>query len=226
MCLSRTASVGFVVSMGMPMATSQDFMNWVCEPDLNPRYLHYLLMCEQESIRRFAHGTTHQTVYYPEAKASHVCIPERRIQDMIAGVLEALDDKIAINDRISAASFRIGRQPRYLQVSPLARVIGSGRANFLTSSTVRLYLPLIEYPGAVPVFGSGGVCGRNHEETLVPRSRDNRRSQGDSPAQFHWSKDWLLSHRHDLLCTGSEGPEVPAEIYASLPFDKLGLTSQ
>jgi type I restriction enzyme S subunit len=29
-CLSRTASVGYVVIMGRPMATSQDFVNWVC----------------------------------------------------------------------------------------------------------------------------------------------------------------------------------------------------
>jgi type I restriction enzyme S subunit len=35
-CLSRTASVGYVVVMGCPMATSQDFVNWVCsEPEFN-----------------------------------------------------------------------------------------------------------------------------------------------------------------------------------------------
>lgn len=102
-CLSRTASVGFVVSMGVPMATSQDFVNWVCGPGLQSQYLHYLLMSEQESIRRFAQGTTHQTVYYPEAKAFHVCIPGRREQDVIAELLRTLDDKIAINDRVANA---------------------------------------------------------------------------------------------------------------------------
>ena len=30
-CLSRTASVGYVVVMGREMATSQDFVNWVCD---------------------------------------------------------------------------------------------------------------------------------------------------------------------------------------------------
>ena len=29
-CLSRTASVGYVIQLGKPMATSQDFVNWVC----------------------------------------------------------------------------------------------------------------------------------------------------------------------------------------------------
>lgn len=78
-CLSRTASVGYVIQMGVEMCTSQDFVNWVCGPDLNPAYLRYILMFEQESIRRFAHGTTHQTMYYPEAKALHAMMPSRLI---------------------------------------------------------------------------------------------------------------------------------------------------
>jgi type I restriction enzyme, S subunit len=116
-CLSRTASVGFVVSMGAPMATSQDFINWVCGPMLNARYLHYLLMCEQASIRRFAHGTTHQTVYYPEAKAFHVCIPERFEQDLIARLLQALDDKLAVSEQICRISdeLRAFRLRRWMQ---------------------------------------------------------------------------------------------------------------
>ncbi|MFD4942097.1 restriction endonuclease subunit S [Streptomyces sp. NPDC058409] len=103
-CLSRTASVGYVVTMGVPMATSQDFVNWVCGSGISPKYLHYILVSEQESVRRFAHGTTHQTVYYPEAKAFHVCIPGRAEQEAIVGVLGALDDKIAVNERIAAAA--------------------------------------------------------------------------------------------------------------------------
>ncbi|MFI0979440.1 restriction endonuclease subunit S [Streptomyces sp. NPDC021093] len=103
-CLSRTASVGYVITMGVPMATSQDFVNWVCGPSLFSKYLHYILVSEQESVRRFAHGTTHQTVYYPEAKAFHVCIPERVEQEAIAGVLGALDDKIEVNERIAVTA--------------------------------------------------------------------------------------------------------------------------
>jgi type I restriction enzyme S subunit len=103
-CLSRTASVGFVVEMGQPMATSQDFVNWVCGPKLNSHYLRYILMLEQESVRRFAHGTTHQTMYYPEAKALHVLMPNRSQQNAIVKVLGALDDKIAANDQLIATS--------------------------------------------------------------------------------------------------------------------------
>ncbi|MET9923805.1 MULTISPECIES: restriction endonuclease subunit S [unclassified Streptomyces] len=106
-CLSRTASVGYVVTMGVPMATSQDFINWVCGPELSSRYLHYLLLSEQEAIRRFAHGTTHQTVYFPEAKAFHVCVPDRAEQDRIGAMLGALDEKIAVNERIAATALEL-----------------------------------------------------------------------------------------------------------------------
>ena len=86
---------------GKPMATSQDFVNWVCGPNIIPRYLLYVLVGEQESIRRFAHGTTHQTVYYPEAKALHVSLPPLPEQRAIAEVLGALDDKIEANRQVA-----------------------------------------------------------------------------------------------------------------------------
>ncbi|WP_233495782.1 restriction endonuclease subunit S [Geodermatophilus sp. TF02-6] len=111
-CLSRTASVGFVVETTRPMATSQDFVNWVCGPQVSSAYLRYVLMLEQDSIRRFAHGTTHQTMYYPEAKALHALLPCRRTQKAITEILGCLDDKIVANsivaekaDALAAAAY-------------------------------------------------------------------------------------------------------------------------
>lgn len=101
-CLSRTASVGYVVVMGKPMATSQDFVNWVCEAEhLDWRYLKSVLVAEKNSLLRFASGTTHQTIYFPEVKAFHVCLPPIEEQRRIADVLASLDDKIQSNKRLS-----------------------------------------------------------------------------------------------------------------------------
>ncbi|MBX3313769.1 MAG: restriction endonuclease subunit S [Actinobacteria bacterium] len=99
-CLSRTASVGYVVVMGIPMATSQDFVNWVCGPNLDHRYLKYVLQLERDTLLRFASGTTHQTIYFPEAKAFHILLPGIEQQRAIAGVMGALDDKIESNRRL------------------------------------------------------------------------------------------------------------------------------
>lgn len=98
-CLSRTASIGFVVAMGCPMATSQGFVNWVCTDEVNWRYLMYLLMAEQASMLKFAGGSAHQTIYYPELKALRVCLPPREEQDAIVSVLAALDEKDESNRR-------------------------------------------------------------------------------------------------------------------------------
>jgi type I restriction enzyme, S subunit len=100
-CLSRTASVGYVLKMGRRMATSQDFVNWVCGPKLLPDYLKYVLLAEGEHLLRFASGTTHQTIYYPEAKAFHVLLPPPVEQRSIVGVLGALDDKIELNRKMN-----------------------------------------------------------------------------------------------------------------------------
>jgi type I restriction enzyme S subunit len=100
-CLSRTASVGYVVVMGRPMATSQDFINWICGPNLDPHFLKYVLFSETEALWRFASGTTHQTIYYPEAKAFHVCLPPLPEQKRIAHILGSLDDKIELNRRMN-----------------------------------------------------------------------------------------------------------------------------
>jgi type I restriction enzyme S subunit len=100
-CLSRTASVGYVVVMGKPMATSQDFVNWACSPGLDFRFLKYVLMAERDSFLRFASGTTHQTIYFPEVKAFHICLPPIAEQRRIADILQALDDKIELNRRMS-----------------------------------------------------------------------------------------------------------------------------
>lgn len=108
-CLSRTASVGYVVVMGVPMATSQDFVNWVCGPNLDWRYLKYVLLSETESLKRFSYGTTHQTIYFPEVKAFHVCLPPIEEQRRIADILSALDDKIEVNRRMAATLEEMAR---------------------------------------------------------------------------------------------------------------------
>ena len=74
-CLSRTASVGYVVVMGRHMATSQDFVNWVCSPQLDYRFLKYVLLSEREALLRYASGTTHQTIYFPRPRRfTFVCL--------------------------------------------------------------------------------------------------------------------------------------------------------
>lgn len=92
-CLSRTASVGYVVSMGREMATSQDFVTWSCGPALDPDFLMKALLAEGSSIRRFGEGSTHTTIYFPEVKAFHIALPPVPEQRRIVAKIDSLSAK-------------------------------------------------------------------------------------------------------------------------------------
>ena len=79
-CFSRTASVGFVTVMARPMATSQDFANWVCGDALDPEFLMYALIGSRRELRALATGATHKTIYMPMLESFHLCLPDRPTQ--------------------------------------------------------------------------------------------------------------------------------------------------
>ena len=78
------------------MATSQDFVNWICSKDLEPEFLKYLFIAEGEGLLRFASGAVHQTIYFPEAKAFHICHPPAQEQRRIVAILDEAFASIAI----------------------------------------------------------------------------------------------------------------------------------
>lgn len=87
-CYSRTASVGFVAIMAQPMATSQDFANWVCGDALDPEYLMHALIRSRTELRELATGATHKTIYMPTLESFHVCLPDRPEQERIVSRLK------------------------------------------------------------------------------------------------------------------------------------------
>jgi type I restriction enzyme S subunit len=98
--LSRTASVGFVTIMGRPMATSQDFVNWVCGPDLDAEFLMHVFIRSRARFRSFSAGAVHQTVYFPTAMALRICVPSIDVQRRFVARLR---EQLAEIDRARAA---------------------------------------------------------------------------------------------------------------------------
>ena len=105
-CLSRTASVGFVAIMAQPMATSQDFANWVCGEDVEPEYLMYALICSRSKLRELATGATHKTIYMPTLEAFHLCAPSVEEQRCIASHLKAQLAEVEIARQAARAQLR------------------------------------------------------------------------------------------------------------------------
>jgi len=110
-CFSRTASVGFVTIMAAPMATSQDFANWICTDELDPEFLMYALICSRRELRDLATGATHKTIYMPTLEAFHICIPRVEEQRRIA---------VRLKDQLAEAE--IARQAAQAQLAEIERL--------------------------------------------------------------------------------------------------------
>lgn len=205
-CLSRTASVGYVVIMGRSMATSQDFVNWVCGDGLSPSYLRYLLMAEQDSVKRFAFGSVHQTMYYPDAKALYVCVPSRAEQQAAAQVLEGLDDKIAANATLGRTA---GELVEAHLSQALARGVRPSTVDEVATFHNRRRLPLSAperagRPGEVPYYGATGRFGTVDsalfDQPLVLVGEDGTvvKNDGKPVVQYIWGPSWVNNHAHVL----------------------------
>jgi restriction endonuclease S subunit len=92
--LSRTASVGFSGIMGEPMATSQDFANWVCGDELIPEYLLYVFRSMDQEFNRLMQGSTHQTIYMPDIKSFKTPLPPLEEQREIVDHIETETERL------------------------------------------------------------------------------------------------------------------------------------
>lgn len=97
--LSRTASVGFAAIMGVDMATTQDFANWVCGPRLHNEFLLWTFRAMRPEFSRMMMGSTHNTIYMPDIAAFRFALPPIEEQTAIAAQLArkvtGIDDLVA-----------------------------------------------------------------------------------------------------------------------------------
>jgi len=103
-CISRTASVGYVVVMGKEMATSQDFVNWTPTPAVTSEWLRLIFGADKEALRRFGKGSVHKTIYYPEWLSIHIALPPIEEQNTITArverVLSDVEHQVNIIDNV------------------------------------------------------------------------------------------------------------------------------
>ena len=209
-CLSRTASVGYVVIMGRPMATSQDFVNWVCGPELDPVYLKYVFQADRDALLRFANGSTHQTIYFPEVKAFHALLPSLEEQRAIVRVLGALDEKVESNQRAAKTALELASAKFELAcaVDGIECKVGD-----LATFHNRMRVPLssaqrAQRPGPVPYYGATGVFGHVDDYifddvlTLVGEDGSVVNPDGTPVLQYIWGRSWVNNHAHVLTGSG------------------------
>jgi len=114
-CVSRTASIGFVTILGKSMATSQDFCNWICGPNLDPDFLMYAFMASQDYLRELGSGAVHKTIYMPTIESFHICAPDIQEQRRIARMLgERLGAAETLTEGLYSRLGEIERLPQRL----------------------------------------------------------------------------------------------------------------
>jgi type I restriction enzyme S subunit len=218
-CLSRTASVGYVVVMGRPMATSQDFVNWVCTESLEPDFLKYILLAERDSLMRFASGTTHQTIYYPEAKAFHVLLPPMHEQRGILSVLKTIDEKIELNRKMSGTLEAIARalfKSWFVDFDPV-RAKAEGRDPCLAAEIAPLFPDSFKDSqlGEIP----NGWCVERFDSILARRTE--RREPSSETAKSPYVPIDCISSRSFLLEMTKPGTEARSSLTAFYKRDIL-----
>ena len=102
--LSRTASVGFSGIMPRPMATTQDFANWIPGPLLDSKFLLHVFRAMAPEFERLRMGSTHKTIYMPDVKGFRIPLPplgsQRAIADFLDRKTAAIDALIAKKERL------------------------------------------------------------------------------------------------------------------------------
>lgn len=99
---SSRAPIGYIAIAKNPIVTNQGFKSIIPDKEkVDSLFLYYLLKYKKSDIEALGSGTTFKEVSGFTMKNVEVFIPSLKIQQQIAGVLGALDDKIELNRRIN-----------------------------------------------------------------------------------------------------------------------------
>jgi type I restriction enzyme S subunit len=210
-CLSRGGTVGYVVILDKPMATSQGFANWICGPQLVPQFLQYLLLAEAESLEKFSIGTTIKTIYYPDLKAFHICLPPLAEQKRIVALL---DEAFARIDEAKAKAEACLAGSKSL-IDCHLRAVFCEQTNGWEKSTIGAEMRFIDYRGKTPAKTASGI-------RLITAKNVKMGHLQDTPMEFIAAKDydkWMtrgIPRKGDVLFT----TEAPLANVAQLDTDE------
>ena len=146
-------------------------------PRINEKFLYYSLISAgtKEYLSRIVTGSTQKTISLKNIKAIPFSIPNDTIQERIADILSALDDKIELNKKIN--------ENLEQQAHAIYQEWFTNRAKPDWQQGHLSDLVIIRYgkdhkklaDGVFPVFGSGGLMRRvecplyDKESVLIPR---------------------------------------------------------
>ncbi|MFJ2619209.1 restriction endonuclease subunit S [Glutamicibacter sp. NPDC087344] len=166
---AREAPVGPVVEIpkGLSIAPGQRTMLLRADPTKAvSRFLRYYLIspATQARLHALAHGSTVPHLRLPVVRNFEVSLPELPAQKAIAEVLGALDDKIAVNDRIASTAETLARTllANLRPSVPLSDIVTHARNSLMPA---KLGTPTIAH-FSLPAFDSDQLPEFCHPDTI------------------------------------------------------------
>lgn len=218
-CIGET--IGKTSLTTRPAVTNQQINSVVPDPGVvRAAFLYYLLTACGPRLARASSGSAARIVNKRQFERFAVLVPPRGEQDRIAGILGALDDKVAGNEKTAATALDLAD-------ALLDQAMARGRARSCRLGDLvdlrygRALPAAVRMPGSVPVYGSGGVVGAHHRALVAgPGIVVGRKG---AVGTVHWSQQdfWPID---TVFYVAPAGDGVPLE-FLFLMLRRMGLPS-
>jgi type I restriction enzyme S subunit len=110
--LCRTASVGLLCQIGVPMATTQAFVTWTPGPELDSTFLLFVLTSMAQEWKKLAFGSTHETIYMPDLESVRIPFFSLTDQHMVVERLLTKVGRVQVLRRSLAKQIIVLRERR------------------------------------------------------------------------------------------------------------------
>jgi type I restriction enzyme S subunit len=218
-CIGET--IGKTSLTTQPAVTNQQINSVLPDPGVvRAPFLYYLLTACGPRLAQAASGSAARIVNKRQFERFPVLVPPIPEQDRIAGILGALDDKVAANSRTEATALDLA--DALLDQAMASCRARSCRLGDLVGLRYGRALPAAaRMPGSVPVYGSGGVLG-SHDRALVAGPGIVVGRKG-AVGTVHWSqRDFWPIDTAFYVVPADDG--VPLE-FLFLAMRRMGLPS-
>ena len=98
--LSSRATIGDCSIAQRECTTNQGFQNLIPKKDTNNEFLYYLVQTKKHHFIKYASGSTFLEISNSEIRKTKCTVPGTEEQTQIAAFLSALDDRIAVQNKI------------------------------------------------------------------------------------------------------------------------------
>ena len=133
--LSSRATIGECSIAQRECTTNQGFQNLIPKKDTNNEFLYYLAQTKKHHFIKYASGSTFLEISNSEIKKTKCTVPGTEEQTQIAAFLSALDDRIAVQNKII-----------------------SGKKAQIISLVIEIGIAILSLIGSIVSFNSFSIC--------------------------------------------------------------------